>query len=383
MSTNELGITEKTARFYIKDAYHVEALSKTDQNTFTTEKEEVFCVEVLDGPRIVVSKKSKEPLVEEEQISYQMVSSPTGEIYIAKNIPKDGVDRLFCYPVDNNFKLLNPTNELGANQGVVLAENQLPIEIASAYLDFLGINLEDGNSDWEVAFNGNGYIINEANGTQISIRLKLDIEGFPYISATTKNSDTSTNEYSVSLDNKGTNSQLQVTSENHRTHTLGSSIKSLLDINRIPKVFEEESHPDKNGPSIKQGIAPANNKFSKEQARSYLGILEIVPELPSNYWQTTSTGNGYIINEDNETHISIEYTSDMEGFPCILVKKGNPNVRIYDQYDIYLNANGENSELQVTARRHSTYALDYKTSTLIGANIYPSADKRPYKLVRQ
>ena len=66
MSTNELGITEETARFYIKNAYQVEDLSMpnykkhglSECHHFTTETGDLLCVEVVDGPRIVVSKKS-------------------------------------------------------------------------------------------------------------------------------------------------------------------------------------------------------------------------------------------------------------------------------------------------------------------------------------
>ena len=379
MSTNELEIPEETAHFYIKNAYHVEDLSKIGYNTFTTKTGDLFCVEVLDGPRIVVSKKSKESLVEEEQISYQMVSSPTGEKYIAKNIPMDCVDRLFCYTVDNNFNLLNPT-ELGEKQGVVLAENQLPIEIASAYLDFLGINYEDDNSDWEVDFDGNGYIIKD-NEKEISIRLTLDIEGFPCILAKTKNSGTLTNKDSVILDNRGTNSQLQVTSENYRTYTLDGEIKSLSDINRDSKIYRVEKTSDKNEFGAKQGAILDYIRFYQETANAYLELLGITPKQDPQDWQITPNEKGYIINEANGNKIRIGLEQDTDGSSYISVEIENSDTLIKN-CDVFLDTKGEKPQLLVTDRSYSTYVLNDKTPTLIGANIFPSAGKRPYQLVR-
>lgn len=281
MSTNELGITEKTAHFYIKDAYHVEAL---------------------------------------------------------------------------------------------------PIEIASAYLDFLGINLEDDNSDWQVDFNGNGYIIKD-NEKEISIRLTLDIEGFPCILAKTKNSGTLTNKYSVILDNRGTNSQLQVTSTNYRTYTLEGEIKSLSDINRASKIYRVEKTSDKNEFGAKQGAILDYIHFYQETANAYLKLLGITPKQDPQDWQTTPDEKGYKINEANGNQIRIGLEPDTDGSSYILVEIENSDTLIND-YDVFLNTRGEKSQLLVTARSYSTYVLDDKTPTLIGANIFPSAGKKPYQLVR-
>ena len=424
MATNELNITEKVARFYIGDAYNVEGeLQSMNPNVeskstypqyyyFTTKTGDWFCVKVEDdGTRIVVSRDiTDNPIEAASEISYEIVYSDAGERCFTKTLSKQGIDRSFYYSVDSvgkHFDLLNPIINRGfANRGFALVKNQFPLEIASAYLELLGIRLEGDQQDWQTTSDGNGYTINEGNGKQIGIKLALDIESFPYISVKIKDSGALTNEYDVTLHNEDEESQLQVTTRNYRTHIPDSEIKSLLDINKSSRKEKEDTMsiseenevyhvkaiskqgvkclchyaPKANGFFL-EGMSLAENQLSREQAIYYLGTLEIVPNQASQNWETTSDGNGYTINEGNGKQISIKLALDIERSPYISVKIEDSGA-LTNEYDVVLITKEGKSQLQVTGTSYSTYALDDMTPSLVGANISPSAGKRPYQLVR-